>query len=97
MNNRYPLSNLSDYEVMISSPLALYEQKILIKLYMPLVGDKAISLYQTLYSLVPDGSFESEVDKHEKIIRLMHLRSINKLTEIRNKLEAIGLLNMYYK
>ena len=96
MNNRYPLSNLSDYEVMISSPLALYEQKILIKLYMPLVGDKAISLYQTLYSLVPDGSFESEVDKHEKIIRLMHLRSINKLTEIRNKLEAIGLLNMYY-
>ena len=57
MNNRYPLSNLSDYEVMISSPLALYEQKILIKLYMPLVGDKAISLYQTLYSLVPDGSF----------------------------------------
>ena len=97
MNNRYPLSNLSDYEVMISSPLALYEQKILIKLYMPLVGDKAISLYQTLYSLVPDGSFESEVDKHEKIIRLMHLRSINKLTEIRNKLESIGLLNMYYK
>ena len=97
MNNRYPLSNLSDYEVMISSPLALYEQKILIKLYMPLVGDKAISLYQTLYSLVPDGSFESEVDKHEKIIRLMHLRSINKLTEIRNKLEAIGLLNVYYK
>lgn len=46
MNNRYPLSNLSDYEVMISSPLALYEQKILIKLYMPLVGDKAISLYK---------------------------------------------------
>ena len=97
MNNRYPLSNLSDYEVMISSPLALYEQKILIKLYMPLVGDKAISLYQTLYSLVPDGSFESEVDKHVKIIRLMRLRSINKLTEIRNKLEAIGLLNVYYK
>ena len=95
--NTYPLSDFSDYEVMISSILDLHDQKLLLKLYMPIVGDKVISLYQTLYSLVPEGAYESEIDKHEKIIRLMHLRSITKFMDIRNKLEAIGLLNVYYK
>ena len=97
MNNNYPLSTLSDCEVMISSPLSSSEQKVLLQLYMPIVGDKVISLYQTLYSLVPDTLFESEIEKHEKIIRLMHLRSIDKFVEIRNKLEAIGLVDVYYK
>ena len=67
MNNNYPLSTLSDCEVMISSPLSSSEQKVLLQLYMPIVGDKVISLYQTLYSLVPDTLFESEIEKHERL------------------------------
>lgn len=97
MKNNYPISLNSDFEVMISSTLSSTNQKVLLKLYMPIVGDKVISLYQTLYSLVDDGLFESNIEKHEKIIRLMHLRSIEKFTEIRNKLEAIGLADVYYK
>lgn len=97
MDNRYPISNLSDYEVMIYAPLSSFEQKILKKLYMPIVGDKVISLYETFYSFVKEGTFESDIDKHETIIKQMHLRSMNKFCEIRNKLEAIGLLDVYYK
>lgn len=97
MSNRYPISTLSDYEVMILAPLSSFEQKILKKLYMPIVGDKVISLYETLYTFVNEGSFESNIDKHETIIKQMHLRSINRFVEIRNQLEAIGLLKVYYK
>lgn len=97
MDNRYPISHLSDYEVMILAPLSSYEQKILKKLYMPITENKVISLYETLYSYVKEGMFESEINKHETIIKQMHLRSINKFCEIRNQLEAIGLLDVYYK
>ncbi len=97
MDNRYPISNLSDYEVMIQSPLSSFEQKVLKKLYMPIVGDKVISLYETFYSFVKDASFESDIDKHDTIIKQMHLRSMNKFCEIRSKLEAIGLLEVFYK
>jgi len=78
MNNNYPLSHLSDFEVMIVAPLSNYDQKILLQLYMPIVGDKVISLYQALYSLVAEGCNESNIEQHEKIVRLMHLRSIER-------------------
>lgn len=97
MNNHYPLSNHSDFEVMITSPLSSYEQKILLKLYMPLIGNKAVSLYQSLYSFVSESMYESEIEKHEKIVRMMHLRSIEKFQELSNKLQAIGLLDLFYK
>ncbi len=97
MNNSYPLSSASDFEVMTIGPLAHFEQKLLLKLYMPIVGDKVVSLYQTLYALVEDGSFESNIEKHEKIIKLMHLRSLERFYDLRIKLEAIGLLEVYYK
>lgn len=97
MQNSYPLSNLCDFEVMITCPLSSFDQKILLKLYMPIVGDKVISLYQTFASLVPEATFESDIFQHEKIIKLMHLRSIERFCDIRNKLEAIGLIDTYYK
>ena len=97
MLNQYPISNQSDFEIMIASPLNDYERSILTLLYMPLVGDKAISLYQTLYTLVPQGKYESELDIHEKIVKLMRLRSIARFTDLRCKLEAVGLLKTYYK
>lgn len=97
MNNQYPISNQSDFEIMITSPLSSYDQKILLKLYMPLIGNKAISLYQTLYSIVPEAMYESDIEKHEKIVRMMHLRSIEKFQELSSKLEAVGLLEVYYK
>lgn len=97
VENNYPLSNLSEFEVMLSSPLSEFERKMVLKLYMPIVGDKVISLYQTLFSLVEEGKFESDIFYHEKIVKLMHLRSIERFADIRNKLEAIGLLDTYYK
>ncbi len=97
MSNQYPLSNLSDYEIMISSPLNDYDRKMLTVLYMPLVGDKAISLYQTMYTIVPEGKYESELEKHDKIIKLMRLRSIARFSDLKSKLEAVGLLKTYYK
>lgn len=97
MDNNYPISNLCDFEIMISSPLSNYDQKILLKLYMPIIGNKAISLYQTLYSFVDESSYESNIYQHEKIVKLMHLRSIDKFCNLRNMLEAVGLLDTYYK
>lgn len=97
MITNYPLSNQSDFEVMISSPLSHFDQKILTTLYMPIVGDKVISLYQTLYTLIAEGNFESDIFHHEKIIKLMRLRSIERFLDIRLKLEAIGLINVYFK
>ncbi len=96
MQNKYPISNLCDFEIMISSQLTDADRKNVLKLYMPIVGDKVISLYQTLYTFVEDGNYESEILQHEKIIRQMHLRSLDRFVEIRNKLEAIGLLETYY-
>lgn len=97
MDNHYPISNLCDFEIMISTPLSNYDQKILLKLYMPIIGNKAISLYQTLYSFVAESVYESDIYQHEKIVKLMHLRSIEKFCDLRNMLEAVGLLDTYYK
>ena len=52
MQNKYPISNLCDFEIMISSQLTDADRKNVLKLYMPIVGDKVISLYQTLYTFV---------------------------------------------
>lgn len=96
MQNKYPISNLCDFEIMISCQLSDFDRKNILKLYMPIVGDKVISLYQTLYTFVKDTNYESDILQHEKIIKQMHLRSLDRFVEIRNKLEAIGLLETYY-
>ncbi len=97
MNSSYPLANNSDYEVMITANLSTYDQKTLLTFYMPIIGNKVLLLYQTLYSLVKEGAFESDIAKHEHLVRLMHLKSIEKFYEMRIKLEAVRLLEVFYK
>ena len=89
MQNKYPISNLCDFEIMISSQLTDADRKNVLKLYMPIVGDKVISLYQTLYTFVEDGNYESEILQHEKIIRQMHLRFLIALLKLEINLKQL--------
>ena len=58
---------LEKYEfiVMLEEPLTEYKRKILTYLYLPIIGDKAVMLYNTLCTYVPYNSYESVRCRHQ--------------------------------
>ncbi len=74
--------------------LANYQHQVVDLLYQPIMGIEATSLYFTLWDFV-------NIEKGDLIISHRQLMtffnwSLKKLAQIRGKLEAIGLLNIYY-
>jgi replication initiation and membrane attachment protein DnaB len=83
------------YEVMIENTLTEIDQNVLLKLYSPLIDEKAIAVYRYLYSLIETGEKESKIFAHDSLLincKLSDEDFINK----RRQLEAIGLLDTYY-
>ena len=70
------------------------EQQILTHLYMPLVGPKSINMYMTLGTFIKKGETESILVSHLKLFQLLQTVSENEVVKERQKLEAVGLLQV---
>lgn len=90
---------LEKYEfiVMLEEPLTEYKRKILTYLYLPIIGDKAVMLYNTLCTYVPYNSYESVRCRHQQVLTLLGFKDDMDFITTTSKLEAIGLLDTYIK
>ncbi len=73
-----------------------YDRKLLIMLYQPIIGYKAISLYFSLWMYLDKREIMSNEFTHQQLMTTMQLR-ISEIIEAREKLEAIGLLKTYVR
>ena len=71
-------------------------RNILIKLYQPIIGSTAVSLYFTLWSNLDSLEIIGTEYNHHNLMSNMGLR-LDDILEAREKLEAIGLLKTYFK
>ena len=82
-------------KILIGESLSIDDLNVLSLLYMPIIGNRAYTLYMTFYSAL-NRSSNTRVVKLSDITDLFGI-TVNALTIERKKLEAIGLLNTYYK
>lgn len=91
---KYIIENTS-FSIMIDNTLTDLDRKVLTHLYLPIIGDKALSIYMTLYTMITPGVRESNPINHLTITKMLNLSNDDFIYE-RSKLEAIGLLSTYY-
>lgn len=72
------------------------DRKLLIMLYQPIIGFKAMSLYFTLWSFLDKLDLMSIECTHHHLMTSMQLK-LSEIVEAREKLEAIGLIKTYFK
>lgn len=72
------------------------DRKLLIMLYQPIIGYKAISLYFTLWTFLDKSELLSKESTHHQLMTNMQLK-LSEIIEAREKLEAMGLLKTYLK
>lgn len=84
------------YLVVNKSLLNENDKLVLSMLYMPIIGNTAVTLYNTLYNELKANNFVSnELTHHHLMTNLGD--SLDNIKEARIKLEGIGLLKTYYK
>ena len=91
----YSIENTS-FTIFVDNTLTDLDRKVLTHCYLPIIGDKALSIYLTLYTMLEPGAQESNVLNHSQLIKLTGIPKTKFQTE-RRKLEAVGLLDSYYK
>ena len=78
-------------------PLTDYAKKVLSYLYAPIIGTLGSNLYISLYNLVEKEEMESEVILHRTLFSRLFIEDVLEFVNIRKKLEALGLLEVYLK
>lgn len=86
----------TSFLIRIDDTLTDFDRKVLTHLYLPIIGDRALNIYNTLYTLFEPGSRETDIITHSRLLKMLNLDSTS-FTEERIKLEAIGLLSTYIK
>ena len=84
------------YVVINKSLLNENDKLVLTMLYMPIIGNVAVTLYLTLYNELKAGSFITTELNHYHLMTAMNL-SLEDIKVARIKLEGVGLLKTYYK
>ncbi len=84
------------YTVSSTGLLNDYDRKVMTLLYQPLIGPICTSLYMTLWSELEENRLWSQSSLHYNLMNTMDL-NLNEIYHARNKLEGIGLLNVYRK
>ena len=84
------------YIVVNKSIITEQDKKILVDLYQPIIGNRAISLYLTLFNDLEKGSVVTEEFTHHHLLSIMQT-SLEDITEARERLEAVGLLKTYLR
>ncbi|MBQ4570392.1 MAG: DnaD domain protein [Bacilli bacterium] len=91
----YSIENTA-FTIYVDNTLTDLDRKVLTHCYLPIIGDKAMSIYLTLFTMLDPGSQESSVLNHSQLVKLTGIPK-TKLVLERRKLEAVGLLSTYYK
>jgi len=84
------------YIVVNKSIITEQDKKILVDLYQPIIGNKAISLYLTLLNDLDKNSVITEEFTHHHLLSVMQT-SLEDISKTRERLEAVGLLKTYLK
>jgi replication initiation and membrane attachment protein len=84
------------YIVVNKSIITEVDKKILVDLYQPIIGNKAISLYLTLLNDLEKNSFATGELSHHHLLSVMQT-SLEDIAKMRERLEGIGLLKTYVK
>jgi len=84
------------YQVINKSLLSDNDKLVLNMLYMPIIGLKAVTLYNTLYDELKLNSFISKEASHHHLIISLE-ENIENIKKARTTLEGVGLLKTYVK
>ncbi len=95
MENNATLLPADIYQVVNKCLLNEHDKLVLSMLYMPIIGNVSISLYESLYNELKANSYISVELTHHHLITNLGI-SLNELKTARMKLEGIGLLKTYY-
>jgi len=85
-----------NYIVINKSVITTHDMEIINLLYLPIIGPLAVSLYNVLYNDLDHLKTMSDNLTHAHLLANLHL-SCKELVEVRNVLEAIGLIKSYVK
>ena len=85
-----------NYIVINKSVITAHDMEIINLLYLPIIGPLAVSLYNVLYNDLDHLKTMSNNLTHAHLLANLHL-SCKELVEVRNVLEAIGLIKSYVK
>ena len=85
-----------NYIVINKSVITAHDMEIINLLYLPIIGPLAVSLYNVLYNDLDHLKTMSDNLTHAHLLATLHL-SCKELVEVRNVLEAIGLIKSYVK
>jgi len=83
------------YVIINKSIITDLDKKVLIDLYQPIIGNKAISLYYTFLNDLDKNIYSSELT-HYHLLSVMQL-SLDEINIARERLEAVGLVKTYFK
>ena len=84
------------YVVVNKTIITEIDKKILIDLYQPIIGHKAVSLYYTLLNDLGKKEIITKEFTHHHLQSVMRL-SLQDIITAREKLEGVGLINTYMK
>ena len=87
-------------EIIICRSHALYEfdQQVVVKLYNPLFNNPSTAnLYSALNTIFSFGSNETPIMSHQELLRKLNCNSLERFEEMREELEAVGLIKTYFK
>lgn len=92
------LSKDDYYEVYLKSLISDVDRETLTMLYQPIIGANAVSLYLSLYIEFKKNKnrINDSYQTHDDLVATMGL-NISEIQSARRKLEAIGLMQTYYK
>ena len=89
------LSVNDTYEIVANSIFQDYDRKVLLRLYQPIIGYEATSLYLNLWTeLEGDQTISKFEKKHERLVAIMQC-SIRLIEASLRRLEALGLLQTF--
>ena len=84
------------YVVVNKTLITEVDRKILVDLYQPIIGNKAVALYFTLLNDIDRKSIITKEFSHHHLLSVMQL-SLEEIVVAREKLEGIGLLDTYVR
>ncbi len=84
------------YVVVNKNVISELDKKLIIDLYQPIIGNKAVSLYYTLLNDLEKNEIMTEVITHHHLLSVMQM-SLEEILNARERLEAVGLLKTCVK
>ena len=84
------------YTVINKTVLSDNDAKLISRLYQPIIGYTAVSLYLTLLDDLDKLELMSEELTHHHLMATMQLK-LEDIVIAREKLEGVGLIKTYYK